>query len=63
MKQWDKIVAACKERCLERSTSCFLDSGKLIPLLDNAYQGYASGDLAKDGYAQKLKLGAIACHA
>ncbi|CAJ1384235.1 unnamed protein product [Effrenium voratum] len=39
--QWDEIVAACRER-------------KLIPLLDNAYQGYASGDLAKDGYAQRL---------
>lgn len=39
--QWKKIVAACK-------------SGKLIPLLDNAYQGYASGDLARDGLSQKL---------
>jgi aspartate/tyrosine/aromatic aminotransferase len=33
--------------------------GKLIPLLDNAYQGYASGQLAKDGYSQQLKLD---CH-
>lgn len=40
-EQWQKIVAACKER-------------KLIPLLDNAYQGYASGQLAKDGYSQQL---------
>ncbi|CAL1139222.1 unnamed protein product [Cladocopium goreaui] len=39
--QWQKIVAACKAR-------------KLIPLLDNAYQGYASGELAKDGYSQQL---------
>ena len=30
--------------------------GKLIPLLDNAYQGYASGELAKDGYSQQLQL-------
>ena len=30
--------------------------GKVIPLLDNAYQGYASGDLAKDGYSLKLQL-------
>lgn len=27
---------------------------KLVPLLDNAYQGYASGNLAKDGFAQRL---------
>jgi len=40
-EQWQQIVAAVKER-------------KLVPLLDNAYQGYASGDLAKDGYAQQL---------
>ncbi|CAK9070449.1 Aspartate aminotransferase [Durusdinium trenchii] len=40
-EQWQTIVQVCKER-------------RLIPLLDNAYQGYASGDLAKDGYAQKL---------
>ena len=30
--------------------------GKVVPLLDNAYQGYASGQLAKDGYSQQLKL-------
>merc|ERR1712217_29396 len=40
-EQWDKIIAKCQEK-------------KLIPLLDNAYQGYASGDLVKDGFAQKL---------
>merc|ERR1711862_926126 len=39
--QWKQIVAKCKER-------------KLVPLLDNAYQGYASGNLAKDGFAQRL---------
>jgi len=39
--QWKEIVALCKER-------------KLIPLLDNAYQGYASGNLEKDGLSQKL---------
>jgi len=39
--QWHKIVEVCKQR-------------KLIVLLDNAYQGYASGDLAKDGFAQTL---------
>jgi len=39
--QWHKIVEVCKQR-------------KLIPLLDNAYQGYASGSLAKDGLAQTL---------
>merc|ERR1712137_854111 len=39
--QWNKIIAKCQEK-------------KLIPLLDNAYQGYASGDLDKDGFAQKL---------
>jgi len=40
-EQWQKIVAAIKER-------------KLIPLLDNAYQGYASGSVEKDGLAQNL---------
>merc|ERR1712113_1246989 len=39
--QWKKIVDLCVQK-------------KLIPLLDNAYQGYASGDLAKDGFAQRL---------
>lgn len=39
--QWKEIVEVCKER-------------KLIPLLDNAYQGYASGDLHKDGFSQRL---------
>jgi len=39
--QWHKIVEVCKQR-------------KLVVLLDNAYQGYASGDLAKDGFAQTL---------
>jgi aspartate aminotransferase len=27
---------------------------EVIPLIDNAYQGYASGNLAKDGLAQEL---------
>jgi len=40
-EQWQEIVNKVKER-------------KLVPLLDNAYQGYASGDLARDGYSQKL---------
>jgi aspartate aminotransferase len=39
--QWKQIVEVCK-------------TNKLIPLIDNAYQGYASGDLAKDGLAQEL---------
>merc|ERR1719235_2114564 len=39
--QWDGILAVCKEK-------------QLIVLLDNAYQGYASGDLHKDGFAQRL---------
>jgi len=39
--QWHKIVEVCKQK-------------KLIVLLDNAYQGYASGNLAKDGFAQTL---------
>ena len=38
------------------SLGVFFEPGKLIPLLDNAYQGYASGHLAKDGYSQKLNL-------
>jgi aspartate aminotransferase len=39
--QWNEIVAVCK-------------ANKLVPLIDNAYQGYASGSLAKDGLAQDL---------
>jgi aspartate aminotransferase len=39
--QWNEIVTVCKEK-------------QLIPLLDNAYQGYASGDLHKDGFSQRL---------
>jgi aspartate aminotransferase len=39
--QWNEIVKVCKEK-------------QLIPLLDNAYQGYASGDLHKDGFSQRL---------
>jgi len=27
---------------------------KLIPLLDNAYQGYATGDLDTDNFATRL---------
>merc|ERR1712217_727004 len=40
-EQWKKIIAKVQEK-------------KLIPLVDNAYQGYASGDLVKDGFAQNL---------
>jgi len=40
-EQWTDIVKACKER-------------GLIPLLDNAYQGYASGDLMTDGAAMRM---------
>eukprot|EP00933_Yihiella_yeosuensis_P029265 TRINITY_DN2293_c0_g1_i1.p1 TRINITY_DN2293_c0_g1~~TRINITY_DN2293_c0_g1_i1.p1 ORF type:complete len:413 (+),score=94.47 TRINITY_DN2293_c0_g1_i1:86-1324(+) len=36
--QWKQILALCKEK-------------KLIPLMDSAYQGYASGDLDKDAWA------------
>jgi aspartate aminotransferase len=39
--QWHEIAAVCKER-------------KLIPMMDSAYQGYASGDLDKDSFAVKL---------
>ena len=40
-EQWRAIVDVCKRR-------------KLIPILDNAYQGYASGDLEKDGLAMRM---------
>eukprot|EP00928_Gymnodinium_smaydae_P081168 TRINITY_DN64730_c0_g1_i1.p1 TRINITY_DN64730_c0_g1~~TRINITY_DN64730_c0_g1_i1.p1 ORF type:complete len:440 (+),score=54.45 TRINITY_DN64730_c0_g1_i1:59-1321(+) len=40
-EQWAKIVDAVQAK-------------KLIPLLDNAYQGYASGNLENDGLAQNL---------
>jgi len=36
MDHWKEIIEICKAK-------------QLIPILDNAYQGYASGDLAKDG--------------
>lgn len=40
-EQWKAIIDVCKKR-------------KLIPILDNAYQGYASGNLAKDGLSMRL---------
>jgi len=40
-EQWVKIVDLVKRK-------------QLVALVDNAYQGYASGDLAKDGFAQRL---------
>merc|ERR1719284_533450 len=39
--QWQEIAKVCKER-------------QLIPLMDSAYQGYASGDLDKDAFAIRL---------
>lgn len=39
--QWRECAALMKER-------------KLIPLMDSAYQGYASGDLDKDAFAIRL---------
>merc|ERR1719387_2088946 len=39
--QWRQIVDVCKKN-------------QLIPFIDNAYQGYASGNLAKDGLAQRI---------
>jgi len=40
-EQWVVIVGLIKRR-------------GLVPILDNAYQGYASGDLEKDGFSMKL---------
>lgn len=40
-EQWKQIAALMKER-------------QLIPLMDSAYQGYASGDLDKDAWAVRL---------
>jgi aspartate/tyrosine/aromatic aminotransferase len=40
-EQWQQIVDKCKAK-------------GLIPIIDNAYQGYASGDLVKDGYSMTL---------
>jgi len=39
--QWTAIINLCKERAL-------------VPIIDNAYQGYASGDLAKDGLSMSM---------
>jgi len=39
--QWRELAALMKER-------------RLIPLMDSAYQGYASGDLDKDAFAVRL---------
>ena len=41
--QWQEIVRVISEN-------------KLIPLVDNAYQGYASGDVVGDAYLQNLLL-------
>mmetsp|Transcript_16492 Transcript_16492/g.30368 ORF Transcript_16492/g.30368 Transcript_16492/m.30368 type:complete len:260 (-) Transcript_16492:407-1186(-) len=45
-EQWHEIAGVCKER-------------QLLPLMDSAYQGYASGNLDKDAFAIRLfeKLG------
>lgn len=40
-EQWTAIVQKCRET-------------GVVPLLDNAYQGYASGDLMKDGAAMTM---------
>jgi len=40
-EQWRTIVEICGQR-------------GLIPVLDNAYQGYASGSLEKDGFSMRL---------
>jgi len=40
-EQWEEIAAVMKER-------------RLIPLIDSAYQGYASGSLERDAYAVRL---------
>jgi len=42
-EQWSAIIDACKKQ-------------GLIPMIDSAYQGYASGDLAKDGDSVKQFL-------
>merc|ERR1712124_85024 len=39
--QWREVASLMKER-------------KLVPLMDSAYQGYASGDLDKDAFAVRL---------
>jgi len=39
--QWNDILNTIRSR-------------KLVPVIDNAYQGYASGDLEKDNFAQML---------
>lgn len=39
--QWQQIADVCKER-------------QLVPLMDSAYQGYASGSLDKDAFAIRL---------
>jgi len=41
--EWERILQVCSDN-------------KLIPILDNAYQGYASGSLHKDGQIQRLFL-------
>jgi len=42
-EQWKQLAQLMKER-------------KLVPLMDSAYQGYASGDLDKDAFAIRLFL-------
>lgn len=40
-EQWDKMVEVIKAK-------------KLIPIVDNAYQGFATGDLENDSYSTRL---------
>jgi len=47
-KEWDDIIAVVRER-------------RLIPLVDSAYQGYASGDLVRDAQAVRKFADAGEC--
>ncbi|CBZ56050.1 Contig An16c0190, complete genome. (Precursor), related [Neospora caninum Liverpool] len=39
--QWREVLDLCKRN-------------ELVPMIDNAYQGYASGDLERDGFSSRL---------
>jgi len=45
MEQWEKIIEVCKRK-------------KFFPILDSAYQGYASGDLEYDSKSVRMFLAA-----
>ena len=58
-EDWKEISAICKVRTAPRhdkACATLLQGRQLLPFFDMAYQGFASGDLAKDAQAIRYFL-------